>query len=283
MLSKRSCLTKRRARATSAAPSYFKKFVRQQANKTEEFEDGAIYFNNPAGIALEEAKSLSIHPEPVDILLSLGTGFDMRNKEEDINSAKSRTEQQAQATGIELMLAQVWDAILGSLDSEREWRDILSRTLGEYPTTEVSRRYRRLNLPFNRPPPDLADIQMLPTIRNDIVEYISKSKEFSREADRICNKLRASLIHFDSECWDPSSDGNLFVCRGNIICRLQPNSDAMKAMATVLENPNSTFEIQENEQVTSRIRCNSLELGKRLVQPVKFNVEFEKSSISMYF
>jgi hypothetical protein len=284
-----SCLTKLRARCTSAAPSYFKKFIRpgHQANKPEEFEDGAIYFNNPAGIALEEAKSLSIHPGPVDILLSIGTGFDMRNKE-DTRDVKFCTEQQAHVTDLELTLARLWDAILGSLDSEREWRDILSRTLGEYSTTEDRCRYRRLNLPVNGPLPDLADVQMLPTIRNNILEYISKSEEFSREANGICNKLRASLFHFDSQIWETSLDGTGFKCSGYILCRLQPNSNAMKAMLGVLEDPNTAFEIQENGQVTDSFRCGpcfveSLRCGKRFELPIRFDVGFKISNMCIYF
>lgn len=62
------------ARATSAAPTYFKPFVNTRTHQG--YLDGALYHNNPVDVANDERKLLwpedaSLHP---DVLLSIGTG-----------------------------------------------------------------------------------------------------------------------------------------------------------------------------------------------------------------
>ena len=62
------------ARATSAAPTYFKPFVNSRTHQG--YLDGAIFHNNPVEVANEERKLLwpedaGMHP---DVLFSIGTG-----------------------------------------------------------------------------------------------------------------------------------------------------------------------------------------------------------------
>lgn len=62
------------ARATSAAPGYFKPFIHERTGIG--YLDGALYYNNPVRVANMECKL--IWPDtmnlPPDILLSIGTG-----------------------------------------------------------------------------------------------------------------------------------------------------------------------------------------------------------------
>eukprot|EP00741_Cyanophora_paradoxa_P007019 tig00001067_g6791.t1 len=60
-------------RATCAAPTYFPEF----ALGGEVFSDGSMLANNPAGVALQEARSIWGPAQPVECLLSLGTGIGM--------------------------------------------------------------------------------------------------------------------------------------------------------------------------------------------------------------
>lgn len=69
------------ARATSAAPRIFKPFHHEGSKQT--YLDGAVYHNNPVGIADSEwrliwGSNLCSHP---DVVLSLGTGFDPQKRE----------------------------------------------------------------------------------------------------------------------------------------------------------------------------------------------------------
>ena len=62
------------ARATSAAPTYFKPFVNDRTHRG--YLDGAIYHKNPVEVANDERRLIwpderDLHP---DILLSIGTG-----------------------------------------------------------------------------------------------------------------------------------------------------------------------------------------------------------------
>ncbi|GAB1318162.1 FabD/lysophospholipase-like protein [Madurella fahalii] len=60
------------ARATSAAPQYFKKFFHGESQKT--YLDGAMLHNNPIAIAEEERTALWPEVHYPDVMLSLGTG-----------------------------------------------------------------------------------------------------------------------------------------------------------------------------------------------------------------
>lgn len=57
-------------RATSAAPSYFDPFEREG----QQFMDGGLVANNPAAIALHEARKIWGPSVPISLLLSVGTG-----------------------------------------------------------------------------------------------------------------------------------------------------------------------------------------------------------------
>src|SRR5271170_5001878 len=78
-------ISSNRLRATSAAPGYFKPFVKRDTN--EGYLDGAMYHNNPVRVAYHESKLLwpDIQDCQPDILLSLGTGH---NGEETTGSAE---------------------------------------------------------------------------------------------------------------------------------------------------------------------------------------------------
>ncbi|KAL7628590.1 hypothetical protein AAE478_000105 [Parahypoxylon ruwenzoriense] len=62
------------ARATTAAPSYFKKIVLRRGDSTEAFVDGAMGSNNPASELVDEATALFGPDCVLGCLISLGTG-----------------------------------------------------------------------------------------------------------------------------------------------------------------------------------------------------------------
>ncbi|OJD30282.1 calcium-independent phospholipase a2-gamma [Diplodia corticola] len=75
------------ARATSAAPGYFK----EMKIDGRKYSDGAAGFNNPASLAIKELwKTVSDRdPFPIALLLSIGTGKEKAD-EEDCNTHKHR-------------------------------------------------------------------------------------------------------------------------------------------------------------------------------------------------
>jgi predicted acylesterase/phospholipase RssA len=64
------------ARATSAAPTFFKRIaISDGSGGTDEFVDGGLRCNNPAKQVLEEAKAIFGNNQAVGCLVSIGTGY----------------------------------------------------------------------------------------------------------------------------------------------------------------------------------------------------------------
>lgn len=63
------------ARATSAAPTFFKRLKIGPANAQEEFIDGGIGSNNPTKLLLKEAADIFGSNHPVACVISIGTGI----------------------------------------------------------------------------------------------------------------------------------------------------------------------------------------------------------------
>lgn len=62
------------ARATSAAPRFFKRISVGRLGMEEEFIDGALGYNNPAELAIREARDEYTQDQHVACILSIGTG-----------------------------------------------------------------------------------------------------------------------------------------------------------------------------------------------------------------
>ncbi|KAI9835331.1 MAG: hypothetical protein M1819_002475 [Sarea resinae] len=63
------------ARATSAAPTFFKRIsIGEEGHPMEEFIDAAVGYNNPANLVLEEAKNVFGSAKPIRCVVSVGTG-----------------------------------------------------------------------------------------------------------------------------------------------------------------------------------------------------------------
>ncbi|PKS10456.1 hypothetical protein jhhlp_002207 [Lomentospora prolificans] len=71
----RDCEIWQAARATTAAPVFFKPAAFVLEDGTESFVDGALKWNNPAKVVLNEAKSYFGEERRLGCLLSLGTGL----------------------------------------------------------------------------------------------------------------------------------------------------------------------------------------------------------------
>jgi predicted acylesterase/phospholipase RssA len=62
------------ARATSAAPTYFKRLKIGPSNAQEEFLDGGVGSNNPTKLMMREASKAFEETDVVACIVSLGTG-----------------------------------------------------------------------------------------------------------------------------------------------------------------------------------------------------------------
>ena len=75
------------ARATSAAPSYFKPITVNTTNKELIFEDGGIGINNPVLEVIKERQSL--RGEQLGIVVSIGTGRGVRQPDKNPSSVRA--------------------------------------------------------------------------------------------------------------------------------------------------------------------------------------------------
>lgn len=63
------------ARATTAAPTFFKRIsISEPGLISEEFVDGAFKYNNPAEVVIKEAKHIFNTERPIGCIVSIGTG-----------------------------------------------------------------------------------------------------------------------------------------------------------------------------------------------------------------
>ena len=177
------------ARATSAAPGYFRSFYKPENGHT--YQDGALKLNNPVLAADYERQIIwpeCAHNLP-DILLSIGTGY--------FPEVRMRTGEPGPRVGIGLVngakaFVQVGrDVIEEGLDCERTWEDYVQCTVSE--ASERKNRLHRLTLPIGGPKIDLDAVDKMPELEELTKAYYSRNHGI---IDKVAGQLVASLFYF---------------------------------------------------------------------------------------
>lgn len=184
-------LTSLRARATSAAPRYFKSFFHKPTGYT--FNDGGLKFNNPVLVADCERKLLwphLAHKHP-DLLLSIGTGFDPTPKPDGDRQGRRTRAKRGALEFAKIVLKIATQQIESSLNCERTWSDFL-RTIQVQDEDKAS-KYQRLTIEFPENLPRLDQVDQMPMLRRITEEYCSGRG--SRVIDGVAIKLIASLFY----------------------------------------------------------------------------------------
>ncbi|OCL07767.1 FabD/lysophospholipase-like protein [Glonium stellatum] len=196
------------ARATSAAPPYFKQFVSATGRG---YLDGALYHNNPVRIAVHESKLLwpATDAYPPDILLSIGTGSNITAKSglngfmpkglgrqrtfsDDSTSQEDVTKRRRGPRLIETLLRRV-DSIL---DCDRAWTNFLAEVVGSTRSEDLDRRYQRLDLDLRSDPPKLDEKDKLKPLRAIVQERLKETSE-TNKIKLVARQLVASCFYFD--------------------------------------------------------------------------------------
>ncbi|KIW97974.1 uncharacterized protein Z519_01558 [Cladophialophora bantiana CBS 173.52] len=219
------------AAATSAAPSYFKPFVRRGRT----YLDGAINHNNPAIVAKRERRLLwpdveSRHP---DIFLSLGTGQHAVEMGQKLNrlSGHSREDQlrrmqQKEGSrdppkkyrawkGIKNYFSVLVDKIDNILDTEWSWHEFYRDTVGEQWATEFASRYVRINPDLGEKPPPLDAKSDVNRLQRKVYKLL-RQPPLARDITEIANALVASTFYFkkDESHFHGNRQNRVFVCTG---------------------------------------------------------------------
>lgn len=207
-----------RARATSAAPSYFKTF-RSERNRRG-YLDGALYHNNPVRVADLERRLIWPNTEssPPDILLSIGTGcngttlVDAANYTRNGNRFREpnrlprlsslaeaetrpnvfeRLRKTSQTGKVYKILKHRFENIL---DTECIWLEFMSGAARG--NEDAIKRYRRINPNLGENPPKLDDVKMLPWLRQQM-HRIRKQVDFQRQIEEVARRLVAASFYID--------------------------------------------------------------------------------------
>jgi len=215
------------ARATSAAPTFFKPFRHPQTK--EGYIDGALYHNNPVRIAVDESKLLWPDAEdcPADILLSIGTGqhgadtdvfldavrYDSRRVHirQMLHQVKPTPKKKRSIPGLRALSE--WESLLtmfkkrseSALDAELAWRDFHKAV----PHTSID-RYIRVNPRTINPTPKMDDKSQIDNLQDEIRSGLDTPKMRATIAE-IAHRLIASSFYFDKSGPSRHADGHVTV------------------------------------------------------------------------
>jgi hypothetical protein len=243
------------ARATSAAPRYFKPFV--NASTKEGFLDGALFHNNPVRIAFSESQLIwpDIRSRPPDILLSLGTGQQrraaatsvetgFRSREgvrEDVAPDHAEPPSSTQGmlyrwSGLTQWLQVLFNRMEDLLDGDQIWWSFNDNLRLQDSYTEVQ-SCQRLNVNVGFPPPRLDEKAQLASFHRAVKERLASEPSLRAQMTKTAEHLVASSFYFERR-GSPKEVGGHYLCCGmfntpiieisilfiTLICIPQPHS-----------------------------------------------------------
>ena len=200
------------ARATSAAPTYFKP-LHHKASK-QVYSDGGIYHNNPIYIAERERKLLwpTQQDQDPDLVVSLGILFCEKKRE------KKGSRWVGPSKGIvahgRFLQKMAQNHLHTSLDSEKTWRDFLS-TRGLNPANR--NRYVRINPQIPDHPPKLDEVDQVRMLRETTQHLVGGDPKIKTLAHR----LVATSFYFDTlgDVREDPKNQEMFEVVGYFHCR----------------------------------------------------------------
>lgn len=205
------------ARATSAAPTFFKPFVNSRTR--EGFIDGAVFHNNPVRIANYESKLIwpdmeESHP---DILLSVGTGHNGMDTEGFIDvgplerkrfhernvlsKAKTKSEEQRSMPALRAFpevhswLNILFKRVDNILDSESIWRNFKKDIVG-ISLNHVAQRYIRINPRIRFPTPKMDEKSQVGKLQDDVRSQM-QSQSMREKVSTVASRLVASSFYLE--------------------------------------------------------------------------------------
>ncbi|KAJ8132294.1 hypothetical protein O1611_g1330 [Lasiodiplodia mahajangana] len=228
------------ARATSAAPGFFRPFVKPRSPSPEsnvfpEMMDGAILHNNPIDLAIEEARRLAnaqgqrLIP---DLVLSVGTGLPKHHQTEEDGSSKLIKEQRLAAEGktrsrrrtpfLKNIFTMISYQIQLNLDSERRWM-MWSEPLLNDP--QWKDRLFRLNPDFGEEPPPMDDVGKIQSLSNNVAGWMENHADVQEKISQVACSLVASSFYFEAVGRPLQTQSASIHIRGRIRCRLSEDSE----------------------------------------------------------
>lgn len=191
------------ARATAAAPMYFKSYVKAETSTA--YADGAMHHNCPVRVAEHERKLLweDVSEWPADMFLSLGTGLSRSEADfstpQDISKPRrtrlKKVTRHRSVAGISYLWRTANNIIDDQLNCEKIWDDYyaVSTPPGKPNGAEDRRRNIRLNMTFPEMRPSLDDVNSLETI-----EHVAKEQlPLDSDITEVAHRWVASCFYFE--------------------------------------------------------------------------------------
>ncbi|KAI1264025.1 hypothetical protein F5Y18DRAFT_418041 [Xylariaceae sp. FL1019] len=229
------------ARATSAAPGYFKPFI----HNNEQFMDGAILHNNPIEVAVAEARNvmassnLSLTP---DIILSLGTGLQKDYKYDDEHHPKisglvdNVPHVYGKVAYVKMVFTMLHYQVKLNTDAEDRWKKWRESIVDE----RMLSRVFRINVDLGRAPPRLDAVDQVTSLRDEVTGWISNNESEKQRVREIACRLVASSFYYERTGNAHKTEDSLLQLRGVIRCRLPEESHDMRSLGRFLRSNTST-------------------------------------------
>lgn len=187
----------RRARATSAAPFFFKPFVHVSTGQT--FLDGAMFHNNPINVASTEYE-LIWPDEPCefpDIVLSVGTGtshdLEKQGQGRLLEGKQYRTPSKL---CLPRMIKIAKNHLAMALNCENIW-DTFIHDKAKSRDQSGLQRFQRINPMLEGSVPKLDDVTQMIPIQSKVRETYGPGGEQSTRVREIALQLVATSFYFD--------------------------------------------------------------------------------------
>ncbi|KAI0965763.1 hypothetical protein F4678DRAFT_467205 [Xylaria arbuscula] len=240
------------ARATSAAPGFFKPFLKARSSDIDsevfpEMMDGAILHNNPIVLAIEEARRLSHlqgQRQIPDLVLSVGTGLPKyRPTQEDL--AKSTGEKDVSVRRgkirrktpfIRTLFTMISYQIQLNLDSERRWVAWSEPFLRD---PQWKERLYRLNPDLGEEPPAMDDVEKIKSLSNNVAGWIENHAEVQEEVNEIACSLVASSFYLELVGKPVKAQDSSIQLHGFIRCRIPHEIQERRALGAFLASCHS--------------------------------------------
>lgn len=287
-----------RARATSAAPSYFKPFRSERSRRG--YLDGALYHNNPVRVADLERRL--IWPDskfsPPDILLSVGTSCNSTTSQEAQKCLPSGGTQENMSkkvpknTRMGKVIKILKNRVENILDAEIAWLEFMSDADARG-HEDATKRYWRINPNLMKDAPALDDVEKLPFLRRRM-HQIMKHADFQKQIGEIARRLVASSFYLEVPTSLPQDLETIFsgmfflfcnktklIHKAELQCKFPSASQELRHLGEYFKNMTTLnfqpyFIIGEKGSTSEPIK---IIIGQQLIQGMMMNASFEAGPI----
>jgi hypothetical protein len=249
-------LTPSRARATSAAPSYFPaKFIRGLGFLQD---GGAGKHNNPIDPAEWESKA--IWDAVPDLAVSVGTGFARDPDSPHTVSRRLRFRDR--------FFPRLFRLFNAMLNAQSGWNDHINRV-----HKDERHKYFRINIALDSEPP-LDDVSKIPELENLAATFL-RDYDFSS----ITQALFAASFFFELHR-KPVAKGTSVICSGSIRCR---SPDTRALIERILqEYPEASFTLKDGTSLGYIGGCSLCATCGHYRKVVNFKVYHVDQSVSIH-